>query len=316
LHRPKKSERQTIEAALKTTNIQRRTITMNRRLFSLFDPLSLFSLACANDTEGRTTAATSQAAIISDEQDTEKSEVVEDVHHALFLNLNEAAIANRTANRATFLLSLRNGYRFTDQQCVTVEDRNNDTIVYKLTNCSGPLGWLNINGEVSAVFSALSDEKTQGHTVALTGTLTATDKNGNRDTGTINYEGTLTAKKTSETNREYAWNANHSGTTLAGEAFTKKASFTTVYDAAKDCVLRNGTSDIAFRQDRGLEIQLDGYKRCGGHHVCPSAGTLSLTRKTTDQTISLRYLGSKDAEITGPRGRVFDVELGACTVKK
>lgn len=175
------------------------------------------------------------------------------------------------------------------------------TVTYTFDHCTGPLGLLEISGEVVVKFAARTggglDIQFDSVGLTLNGKpVTQTARVGIGFSGTTK---TVTSKGT------------FTGTTKRGYPIVHNTDYAIVSDSTSGCVEIDGSSatDIT-RPDVVVHLTtvISGYKRCGARNACPQSGTVTFTN-AKKLSVTLKYLGGRSVEITSPHGTTTDYKL-------
>jgi hypothetical protein len=191
--------------------------------------------------------------------------------------------------------------------CVTrARDATNVDVVHITFNdCSGPFGLVHIDGQESVTFSPGAAGAL--HVVIAGMDLTA---NGN----TVTHSATADVTFPTPTTRSVVWQGSFSRTDDAGDTVAHTSDLQIDVDRSADCRTSNGSATTMVA-DREIDTTITGYKLCrdpaSGAEGCPS-GTVTHTGKVSGKTVVIRFDDSNVAEVTGPRGNTFPVDL-VCT---
>ena len=177
-------------------------------------------------------------------------------------------------------------------------------VTYTFSGCTGPLGLVGINGKLEATFSITTNGvRISVKSVGLKVGNTAVTQTGGAE---VTFSGTT---------RTLKWSGSFKGKTAKGGLdLSHSASYTVEYDTATSCVKvpdGSGTTHLGTRQ---VDTTTSGYERCGNVWKCPKAGTITATAKKSGLSITIKYLGSGGARLTGPGGKEYEYKMLWCTI--
>lgn len=181
------------------------------------------------------------------------------------------------------------------------KDPSNPSVVHiHLTSCTGPFGIRSHSGDITVVFSATAGG-------GLHAQATSSDMTINGHPVTFSRDADITVDGTTRTvHSTGAWTRVNDG----GETVSHTGDFVTVLDTAARCRTTNGTG-ITMVGSREIDASVRDYKLCrkaDGTEGCPS-GEVTHVRKAKGDTVTIKFDGSAQAAVTGPRGETVEVEL-------
>lgn len=187
-------------------------------------------------------------------------------------------------------------------RCRTRAKDPNDpgTVIITLKDCTGRFGYRQVSGKEIVKF-------TQGEGGVLHADFHSEDLtvNGKPASHTASAEITFEG-----TERHIAWKGAWERTTEKAAEVKHQSDLTIVVDTVAHCRTRNGTASTTVGS-RGIETQFEDLKIChdgDGLRDCPS-GTVTHTAQLKDRSISVRFDGSNQAEVTTAQGKTFDLPL-------
>jgi hypothetical protein len=217
------------------------------------------------------------------------------------LNLKTAADVTNEATAAK-AASTNMGVWFKPAGCIKAV-QSGALVTYTFSNCTGPLGLVAVNGKLEATFSITTggvqiSVKSNGLKI---GNTSVTQSGG----ATVTFDGTK---------RTLKWNGSYKGKTARGGlALTHSSSVTAEYDTANGCLKIPTGTGITTIDARKVTTTISSYERCGNAWTCPKAGTITATSSKSGLSISIKYLGSGQATLTGPSGKTWDYKMLWCT---
>lgn len=170
--------------------------------------------------------------------------------------------------------------------------------------CSGPFGRMLLAGGVNARFSNVG--MCQLHVdITDSGNLTS---NGHA----LDYAAQADVKLGSD-KREITWHADISGTSRRGKAMQISSDRHAISDANTRCVDVVGTAQGTVGS-HNFSTSIEALSVCPGK--CPSSGLLKaeLEGRLRDRSLSIRFDGSRLAQVTGSNGDEFTVEMDCAAV--
>jgi hypothetical protein len=267
---------------------------MSRRFCTLLG-VALLASGCAAKTDptDALVAADGEQAMIASSQSTSLGRVV-------FENVT-------VADPAAAAAELTVAGKLPPSSCLTrtLDALDPTTVHVTLTDCTGPLGLVRINGEETVTFS-----------VGPLGTLHADivgsglTENGNP----ITHEATADVESAGVATRTVVWKGNLQRTSEKGEVVQHASDVQLVVDRATGCRTSDGTAATRVGVARSVSTAISKYTLCedaAGSEGCPR-GSVVHTGEPSGRTISVSYDGSAAAEVTGPSGATFDLPL-SCT---
>jgi hypothetical protein len=186
--------------------------------------------------------------------------------------------------------------------CVTrAKDPTNPLLVHVTFNdCTGPFGLVHLNGGVDVVFSKNASGGL--HAAHTSVNLTA---NGVQVTFSASADITV-----SGTTRSVAWQGNWNRTNEEGDVIVHTSNLTITIDTVAKCATTNGTA-VTTVDAREVDSTINGYEVCevGGIELCPKAGTITHTHKSSGRSVSVSFDGTNEATFTGPNGGTVKVQM-------
>lgn len=235
-------------------------------------------------------------------EEADESAAVSTTESALTTELADevAAPTTATAEELATRAAARVPTRFTPQGCVTAT-RTGATVVYVLTNCTGPFGLVKVTGTLTAVYSRASSGAVN---VVITGTGVKANE------ATIDVSSTVVATQSGSVKKADV-TIDGNGTGPRGRTFTRKGAYVVTYDTTTECLTVDGTWQTGAARV-GSSTVVTGYKRCKGS--CPSAGGSIVHTSARDEVVTVSYDGSANASFstTVRNGRTGTVSL-ACS---
>jgi hypothetical protein len=189
--------------------------------------------------------------------------------------------------------------------CVTRARTGQAEVTVKLTDCTGPFGLVHIDGEETVTFG-----------VAASGALQATIEGVNltADGGPIVHSATAVITFPSPTTRSVQWKGNWARTDDLGDMLQHTSDLTIAVDLAPGvpvCRSASGTAQtmVAVRE---VNTTITDYEVCHepvtGQMGCP-LGSVDHVGVTSGKTVEIRFNGTDEAAVTGPKGDMFEVPL-------
>lgn len=178
--------------------------------------------------------------------------------------------------------------------CAT-KTRTGETVHVEFKGCTGPFGLVRINGGVDMTFS-ITPAGLHAEFESSKG-LTLQER-------PVEYSATVDLTMEG-TKRELTWSGSWNTETLTGLPLKYSSEGDLTVDLANLCVTFTGEASGSIGE-RGLEISIDELAACPTK--CPS-GSITATGKASGASISVEFDGSKNAEVTGPKGNTFKVPL-------
>ena len=189
-----------------------------------------------------------------------------------------------------------------DASCRTRARDPNDpaTVIITLTDCTGRFRARHVSGKEIVHFSMgaggviHADFHSEGWTV-----------DGRPASHTASADITVNGAE-----RDVTWQGAWQRTNDRGTPVSHTSDLTIKVDTLARCRTRNGTSTTTIG-DRVIDSQLQDVKVCrdaAGEPRCPT-GTVVHTSRANGRSITVRFDGTANAEVTGPRGGTFDRPL-------
>lgn len=191
--------------------------------------------------------------------------------------------------------------------CVTCAGDPIDPEVVHVTfdDCTGPFGLVHIDGEEVVTFSA-------GAVGALHVAFTGVNLTANGEP--IAHSATADIRFPSSSTRDVVWQGSWTRTNEAGDTVSHISDVNLTVDLASGCSSSSGTAQTHVA-GREVETTISGYELCRdsatGAEGCPT-GSVTHTGKISNKTVTVTFDASSVAEVTGPRGNSFPVDL-VCT---
>jgi hypothetical protein len=191
--------------------------------------------------------------------------------------------------------------------CVTraKDPTNPDMVHVTFTDCTGPFGLVHIDGQEVVT---LSPGAAGALHVAITGeNLTANGR-------PVTFSASADVTFPTPTARSVVWQGSWTHVDDAGDTVSHTSDLQIAVDLAAECRTSNGsaTTTVASRQ---VDTTITDYMLCrdpaNGTEGCPS-GTVTHIGRPSGRTVTVEFDDSSIAEVTGPRGNTFPVDL-VCT---
>jgi hypothetical protein len=177
-------------------------------------------------------------------------------------------------------------------------DTTTMTATYVFAGCTGPLGLVELNGTVDVTWSETAGQLTLNYAAHAFKINRATIDSW-QATAVITASGS---------SRHMTWNAQLSGTTGRGRAFTRTNDKTIDWTVGQPCITVSGQSDGTIL---GVELKttIDSFSRCAAE--CPQAGSeISVQNVKNGGKVDIKYSGGPEAVLT-INGHASDIGL-AC----
>lgn len=180
------------------------------------------------------------------------------------------------------------------------------------TDCTGPEGRVSYNGTIHSKWTWGADSLAVTHDASgfvVKGPNVTATASGSRSV-TYSRAGAVSTKhRVGDWSGTLAKNSDPS----KSAAWSHKADFTSTWDGESRCYTRDGNAaNTLGGRDFGRTVK--GFKVCGGLFACPSGGEIDIVRKDGSSTLTVKFLGGQDVEITRPNGKTVDRKL-ACIAK-
>jgi len=191
--------------------------------------------------------------------------------------------------------------------CLTREKDPDDPAVVHVTlhDCTGPFGLVHIDGEEVVALSA-------GKGGALRATVTGIDLVANGRP--MAFAATADITFPTPTTRSVVWQGSFTRGDATGATVAHASDLKVTVDLTAGCSASSGSA-MTTVANREVDSTVTDYALCRdaatGAAGCPS-GTVVHTGRVSDRTVSVTFDTSDVAEVTGPRGNTFPVEL-VCT---
>jgi len=184
------------------------------------------------------------------------------------------------------------------------QDPTNRAVVHvHLQDCTGPFGLRRHTGDITILYSknpdgtlhaqATSSNMTvNDHPVQWSGAAEIKIENGLRD---VDYTG--------------AWTRVNG----RGETVSHSSTLNILIDPKAGCRTVNGagTTNVANREIDSVLKDVKVCRKTDGEDGCPT-GTITHTRASNGNTVTIQFDGTAEADVTGPKGRTKEVPL-VCT---
>ncbi|MCU0696782.1 MAG: hypothetical protein MUC96_09655 [Myxococcaceae bacterium] len=222
-----------------------------------------------------------------------EADSAEDADESVAVSSTESALTSELADEVAQPMSstpeqlamnavTRVGSRFKPQGCAT-STQTGATVVYTLTNCTGPYGLVKVTGTLTAVYSRAAGGGVQ---VVITGTgVKAND-------ATMDINSTVIATQANGVKTANV-TVNGSGSGPRGGSLTRKGSYVISYDTVAECITINGTWETGTAR-AGASTVVSNFKRCKG--TCPAAGGSITHTSARNEVVTLTYDGSAVAQ--------------------
>lgn len=265
---------------------------MNRSIFLAAAALLALPACVVNSTEGSFEGSSEDAAFAEEAADSVETGESES---ALLVAATDAVGASMTAEEAATAAAGAVDQRFSPAGCAVAEVQGT-TVLYTLTDCTGPFGVARIDGSVQVTFSVASDGlhatiagsgvSARGATLELDADALYTES-GTARTLTVNTAGTATGPR--------------------GRQVERSGSYTVSWDAAAQCASLDG----AWSTEAGARTwstEVSGLQRCADQ--CPAAGgRIEHTGGVQGVTITIEFDGSDTASWSSSRGQSGTIDL-------
>lgn len=290
---------------------------MNRVLLSLLAPVALLALgACTLKAVDRAAddgeLGARESLLVRDHDEAEEAEaMLEDgVEDALSsaAPTDPGTPAEGDADEIDGKVKSNPGLFFKPAGCITSTRLSPGVWEHTFSACTGPAGRVEYNGKVRSTYALAKGALTIAHE--------ATDFEAKGPNVTAKVSGSRVVAYTRSgsvvtRHRTGTWSGTIAKTSdaTASAPFTHQANFTATWDGSERCVTREGSAQNSLG-GRAFGRTVTGYKRCGvGAMGCPESGTIALSRRDEDVTLTLELLGGRDAKLTLPSGRSRPVRL-------
>lgn len=170
------------------------------------------------------------------------------------------------------------------------------TVVFVLTDCTGPYGLVHLTGTLTAVYSR---DANGGVDVTITGS--GVKANG----AVIDLDATVVATQTNGV-RNATVTTHASGTGARGFALSREGTYELSYDPAAECLTLNGTWTTTVGL-KTASTTIANYTRCKG--TCPAAGGSLVHVARTGAAVTVTYDGSANASWASTNGKSGTIAL-------
>ncbi len=163
---------------------------------------------------------------------------------------------------------------------------------------------MNINGQETVTLGSATGGALKANIDGLN--LTANGK-------PISHSATAVITFPSATTRAVAWDGSWQRTNELGQVVAHTSDVRISVDLAAGCRTIDGTAQT-YVDAREVNTTITGYQLChdvSGQEGCPS-GAVNHVGVTSGKTVQIQFDGTAEAEVTGPRGDMFQVPL-VCT---
>lgn len=240
--------------------------------------MSVTVVGCGRDADADFAEDADESATVSTTESALTSELADEVAAPMSASADQLA-TNAVARVPT---------RFKPQGCATAV-QTGATVVYTLTNCTGPFGLVKVNGTLTAIYSRAS---AGGVNVVITG------KGVKANDATIDINSVVVASQSGGVKTANV-TIDGDGTGPRGNSFTRKGAYVLTYDTTTECLTVDGTWQTGSARV-GASTVVSGYKRCKG--ACPSSGGSIVHTSVRDEVVTVTYDGSANAKYTATRG--------------
>jgi hypothetical protein len=187
--------------------------------------------------------------------------------------------------------------------CVTTtQDLPSKTNTYAFANCTGPWGFVKVNGTVTVTWSSTGADN-------LTLNFAASNFELNRATiSSWKASAVITA---SGNDRDMQWNGTFSGTTGGGREFNRVNTKDIKWTVGQQCIAIDGqsTGDVT---GKNLTTKVITYQRCAAE--CPEANSeIDIHNDDNGNDIDIKFLGGAKADVTlTSGGKTETIDVVAC----
>ncbi len=189
------------------------------------------------------------------------------------------------------------GLVFRPADCVTAE-RENNTVRYVLSSCTGPFRTAKVDGTLGVVYSVGA---TGLHALA-----SARDLRVGRVVLDIDSEGLFSLDGDGET-RRLVVSTSGVGQGPRGHRIERKGSYTVTWNATERCATFDGAFE-SLVNTRAFRTTVRGFARCEGE--CPEAGGEVVHEQSAlDGSIRITYDGSAEATWASSGGQGGKIPL-------
>jgi hypothetical protein len=157
---------------------------------------------------------------------------------------------------------------------------------YTFAGCTGPLGLVHLQGTIMATWQLAPS--------MLTISFTAQNFAINGATIT-SWQATAVVTANGQA-RAMTWNAQLTGTTASGRAFSRTNQKDLSWTVGQACLAVSGQSSGTITGAH-LQTTITSYQRCQG--ACPQAGSeINVTNEDNGETIDIVYEGGREGDLT------------------
>jgi hypothetical protein len=266
--------------------------------------VAAYATGCTVKADDEDSLSTAESAIVTDSDEADDQEQQTEANVEEPLGGSDPATPGAPVDPAADQTMLEGAIKtnpgkfFKPAGCIQTTVAGN-VATHVFTNCTGPYGLVTLNGTVTSTWSREGADK-----------LKVVHSTTDFKIGKSTISGTSTnIWSKSGTTYTRTRNASWSGKTGKDKDFTRTATSTISYDTATKCIERDGSASTTIGA-RGLDSSITDYKRCGvGAWGCPQSGTIVLTAKAQNLTLTVEFLGGRKVRVTRPNGRVVDFNI-------
>ncbi len=185
--------------------------------------------------------------------------------------------------------------------CVTRAQTSQSEVTITFNDCTGPFGLVHLDGEEIVTFSAAPGGALEADIDGMS--LTANGK-------PVTQSAIAIITFPSSTTRAVAWKGSWQRTDDLGDVVQHTSDLTISVDLSTGCSSSSGTAqtNVASRE---VNTTISGFQIChstSGEEGCPS-GAVDHVGVTSGKTVQIKFDGTDQADVTGPRGDTFQVPL-------
>lgn len=247
--------------------------------------MSLAVVGCGRGVEADSAEDADESAVVSSSESALTAELSDEV--AQPMSTTPEAMAMNAVTRI--------GSRMKPAGCATAT-QTGATVVYTLTNCTGPYGLVKVTGTLTAVYSRAAGG---GVNVVITGTGVKANN------ATMDINSTVVATQTAGVKKAQV-TINGAGTGPRGNSINRNGAYTVTFDTTTECITIDGTWQTGTAR-LGASTVVAGYKRCKG--TCPAGGGSIVHTSAKNEVVTLTYDGTATAKYASSGGRSGSVPL-------
>jgi hypothetical protein len=177
-----------------------------------------------------------------------------------------------------------------------------DVALITLTDCTGPFGLVQVDGEETVTFGAGA-----GGALHLGVTGMGLTANGRP----VSFSASADVTFPTDATRNVVWDGTWTRTDEAGDKVDHMSDLQISVDLQNRCTTADGSATTTVA-DRGVDTSIAGYALCRdpttGRAGCPM-GTVTHTGRSSGRTVTVRFDGTNVAHVTESRGNTFPVDL-------